>query len=60
MESVQIADGQDKARNQDAIPTIMSEALSVCFDDHVGHDYIEDSESRYDFYHRKEENPIRP
>ena len=55
MESVQIADGQDKARNQDAIPTIMSEALSVCFDDHVGHDYIEDSESRYDFYHRKEE-----
>ena len=54
-ESVQIADGQDKARNQDAIPTIMSEALSVCFDDHVGHDYIEDSESRYDFYHRKEE-----
>ena len=33
----------------------MSEALSVCFDDHVGHDYIEDSESRYDFYHRKEE-----
>mgnify|MGYP001157428360 FL=1 len=55
MESVQIADGQDKARNQDAIPTIMSEELSVCFDDHVGHDYIEDSESRYDFYHRKEE-----
>ena len=55
MESVQIADGQDKARNQDAIPTIMSEALSVCFDDHVGHDYIEESESRYDFYHRKEE-----
>ena len=55
MESVQIADGQDKARNQDAIPTIMSEALSVCFDDHVGHDYIEDSESRYYFYHRKEE-----
>ena len=55
MESVQIADGQDKARNQDAIPTIMSEALSVCFDDHVGHDYIEDSESRYDFYPRKEE-----
>ena len=55
MESVQIADGQDKTRNQEAIPTIMSDALSVCFDDHVGHDYIEDSESRYDFYHRKEE-----
>ena len=36
MESVQIADGQDKTRNQEAIPTIMSDALSVCFDDHVG------------------------
>jgi replicative DNA helicase len=55
MESVKIADGQDKTRSKDAIPSIMSEALSVCFDDHVGHDYIQDSEERYDFYHRKEE-----
>jgi replicative DNA helicase len=55
MESVKIADGQDKTRTKDAIPSIMSEALSVCFDDHVGHDYIQDSEERYDFYHRKEE-----
>jgi archaellum biogenesis ATPase FlaH len=55
MESVQIADGQDKTRTKDAIPSIMSEALGVCFDDHVGHDYISDAADRYDFYHRKEE-----
>jgi len=55
MESVKIADGQDKTRTKDAIPSIMSEALGVCFDDHVGHDYINDSNDRYDFYHRKEE-----
>ena len=55
MESVQIADGQDKTRTKDAIPSIMSEALGVCFDDHVGHDYIQDSDERYDFYHKKEE-----
>ena len=55
MESVQIADGQDKTRTKDAIPSIMSEALGVCFDDHVGHDYIKDANDRYDFYHKKEE-----
>ena len=55
MESVQIADGQDKTRTKDAIPSIMSEALGVCFDDHVGHDYIKDANERYDFYHKKEE-----
>jgi replicative DNA helicase len=55
MESVKIADGQDKTRTKDAIPSIMSEALGVCFDDHVGHDYISDASDRYDFYHRKEE-----
>ena len=55
MESVKIADGQDKTRTKDAIPSIMSEALGVCFDDHVGHDYILDSDDRYDFYHKKEE-----
>lgn len=55
MESVKIADGQDATRNQDAIPSIMQEALAVCFDDSVGHDYLNDAEDRYDFYHRKEE-----
>ena len=55
MESVKIADGQDKTRTKDAIPSIMSELFGVCFDDHVGHDYIQDSDDRYDFYHKKEE-----
>ena len=55
LESIKIADGNDKTKSRDAIPTILSEALGVCFDEHVGHDYIEDFERRYDFYHRKEE-----
>jgi len=55
MESIKIADGQDKTRTKDAIPSIMSDALSVCFDEHVGHDYLLDAASRYDYYHRKEE-----
>jgi replicative DNA helicase len=54
-DAVRIAEGKDKERSRDAIPAILSEALSISFDDHVGHDYIEDYESRYDFYHRKEE-----
>jgi replicative DNA helicase len=54
-DAVKIAEGKDKERSRDAIPSILSEALSISFDDHVGHDYIEDYESRYDFYHRKEE-----
>ena len=55
LESIKIADGKDKTRSRDAIPSILQEALGVCFDEHVGHDYIVDFESRYDFYHRKEE-----
>ena len=54
MESINIHDGKgDKGR--DAIPTLLSDALSVSFDPHVGHDYLQDYEARYDFYHRKEE-----
>ena len=55
MESIKIAEGQDKTRSKDAIPSIMTDALSVCFDDHVGHDYLGDASQRYDFYHQKEE-----
>ena len=55
MESIKIAEGQDKTRSKDAIPSIMTDALSVCFDDHVGHDYLGDASKRYDFYHQKEE-----
>ena len=55
MESVKIADGQDSKRDKGAIPQILSEALGVSFDQHVGHDYVSDATARYDFYHRKED-----
>ena len=55
LNSISIIDGRDKVHTQDAIPSILSDALSVCFDSHVGHDYLGDHESRYDFYHRVEE-----
>ena len=55
LDSVKIADGKDKTRSKDSIPSILSDALSVSFDDHIGHDYISDSDSRYDFYHKKED-----
>jgi len=55
LKSIQIIDGRDKVHQQDAIPNILSEALGVCFDNHVGHDYLQDADSRYDFYHRVEE-----
>ena len=55
MESVKIADGQDTKRDKGAIPSILSEALGVSFDQHVGHDYVLDAEQRYEFYHRKED-----
>jgi len=54
MESIKIADGQDEKKNRDAIPTILSDALSVSFNRNVGHDYLEDYEERYELYNRKE------
>ena len=54
LESVKIADGKDKNRTEDAIPSSLEEALAVSFDEHIGHDYIDDFESRYEYYHRKE------
>ena len=54
LESVKIADGKDSKRTEDAIPSILQEALAVSFDDHIGHDYIEDYEDRFAFYHRNE------
>jgi replicative DNA helicase len=53
--SIKIIEGRDKNHNQDAIPSLLSKALAVTFDSHVGHDYLEDSDARYDFYHRVEE-----
>jgi len=55
MTSIGIANGDDKKKTEDAIPSILSDALAVSFDPNVGHDYIKDAESRFDFYHRKEE-----
>ena len=55
MESIHIADDEDEKKNRDAIPTILSEALSVSFDNNIGHDYIQNYEQRYDYYHRKED-----
>ena len=50
MESIQIIDGKSQ-QSQGSIPDILSKALAVSFDVHIGHDYIEDYEKRYDFYH---------
>ena len=55
MESVKIADGQDEKRDKGAIPQILSDALGVSFDQNVGHDYLQNYEERFDFYHKKEE-----
>ena len=55
VDGIKIIDGKDKKRTPDAIPEILTDALSVSFDNSVGHDYIEDAESRYEFYHRVEE-----
>ena len=55
MESISIADGQQEEKTADAIPSILSDALAVSFDNHIGHDYLEDYEQRYELYHKKEE-----
>jgi len=55
MESIHIADGNDEKKNRDAIPSILSDALAVAFDNNVGHDYLQNYEERYDYYHKKEE-----
>ena len=55
MESIHIADGNDDKKNRDAIPTILSDALAVSFDNNIGHDYLLNYEERYEFYHKKEE-----
>ena len=54
LEGIQILDGKDKKQNPEAIPSILSEALAVSFDNHIGHDYIDDAEARFEFYHKKE------
>jgi len=55
MESIQIIDGKDKEKTEGAIPEILSDALGVSFDQAIGHDYIDNSDERYDFYNLKED-----
>ena len=55
VEGISIIDGKDKNRGADAIPSILTDALAVSFDNAVGHDYFDDADKRFDFYHRVEE-----
>jgi len=55
MESIALADGESKEKDRGAIPSILSNALAVSFDTHIGHDYLIDYEERYEAYHKKED-----
>ena len=54
LDGIKILDGKDKKRTQEAIPSILADALAVSFDNHIGHDYIGDAEDRFKWYHTKE------
>ena len=55
MESITIIDGKHQSLTKNALPDILTKALGVSFDTNIGHDYIENFEERYEFYHRDEE-----
>ena len=55
MDSIGIIDGRDSERTEGSIPEILSQALGVSFDQQIGHDYIDDSDQRFDFYNTKED-----
>tara|TARA_Y100000034_G_scaffold114845_1_gene151370 strand:+ start:1695 stop:3065 length:1371 start_codon:yes stop_codon:yes gene_type:complete len=55
LNSIHIIEGKVDDTGPDALPSLLSDALSVSFDKHVGHDYIEQSDDRYEFYNRSEE-----
>jgi len=55
MKSISIIDGKDPTHTKNSLPELLQEALSVTFDRNIGHDYISDTDSRYDFYHKVEE-----
>lgn len=55
MESINIIDGKNQSLTKNAVPEILSDALGVSFDPNVGHDYIDDSDDRFEFYHRTED-----
>ena len=54
LEGIKILDKKDKDKTPEAIPSILADALAVSFDNHIGHDYINDAEERYNWYHTKE------
>ena len=54
LESIKIAEGDNEQKDMGSIPTILSDAISVAFDNKVGHDYLDDYQERYDFYNRVE------
>jgi archaellum biogenesis ATPase FlaH len=53
--SILILDGKDKELDKGSIPQLLSESLGISFDSHIGHDYLDDYDERFEFYHRKEE-----
>lgn len=55
MESISIIDGKHQTLSKNAIPDVLTKALSVSFDTNVGHDYLENVDQRYEFYHQDEE-----
>ena len=54
VESISILEGKEKKTSKDAIPEILTEALAVSLDKSIGHNYLEDGEDRWNFYHQKE------
>jgi archaellum biogenesis ATPase FlaH len=54
MQSIQILDNKDAKNSKGSIPQILSDALGVSFDTNIGHNFLDDADSRYEFYHRKE------
>ena len=55
VDGIKIIEGKDKNRDAGAIPNLLTDALAVGFDNHIGHDYVLDSDSRFEFYHKVEE-----
>ena len=55
VDGISIIEGRDKNRKPDALPTLLTDALAVSFDNRVGHDYLKDSDTRFDYYHKVEE-----
>ena len=55
LKGIKIIDGKDKQHTPEAIPSILSDALAVSFDTHIGHDYLNQTDDRFEYYHRTEE-----